>query len=64
MLFLNLKKKRIHPLIDLPYWSIYDFRINAVGGLRAVLDIFKMVVITSVLNNSDTWVEIDKYKTG
>ena len=39
---------------------INDFRINAIGGLKAGLDIFEMVVIPSVLNNSDTWMEIDK----
>ena len=33
---------------------IDDFRINAIGGLRAGLDIFEMVVIPSILNNSDT----------
>ena len=38
---------------------INDFRINAIGGLRAGLDIFEMVVIPSLLNNSDTWVELD-----
>ena len=38
---------------------INDFRINAIGGLKAGLDIFEMVVIPSVLNNSDTWMEID-----
>ena len=39
---------------------INDFRIDAIGGLKAGLDIFEMVVIPSVLNNSDTWVEIEK----
>ena len=38
---------------------INDFRINAIGGLKAGLDIFEMVVIPSVLNNSDTWMEIE-----
>ena len=38
---------------------INDFRINAIGGLRAGLDIFEMVVIPSVQNNSDTWMEMD-----
>ena len=32
---------------------INDFRINAIGGLRAGLDIFEMVVIPPFLNNSD-----------
>ena len=38
---------------------INDFRINAIGGLKAGLDIYEMVVIPSVLNNSDTWMEIE-----
>ena len=38
---------------------INDFRINAIGGLKAGLDIFELVVIPSLLNNSDTWVDID-----
>ena len=38
---------------------INDFRINAIGGLRAGLDIFEMVVVPSLLNNSDTWIDID-----
>jgi hypothetical protein len=39
---------------------ISDFRIDAIGGLKAGLDIFEMVVIPSVLNNSGMWVEIDR----
>ena len=32
---------------------INDFRLNTIGGLRAGLDIFEMVVVPSLLNNSD-----------
>ena len=39
---------------------ISDYRIDAIGGLKAGLDIFEMVIIPSVLNNSGMWVEIDK----
>ena len=38
---------------------INDFRINAIGGLKSGLDIFEMVVVPSILNNSDTWVQMD-----
>ena len=38
---------------------INDFRINAIGGLKAGLDIFEMVVVPSVINNSDNWVQMD-----
>ena len=36
-----------------------DFRIDAIGGLKAGLDIFELCVIPSLLNNSDMWVQID-----
>ena len=39
---------------------INDFKINAIGGLKAGLDIFEMVVVPSVLNNSDTWAGIER----
>ena len=38
---------------------INDFRIDAIGGLKAGLDIFELCVIPSLLNNSDMWVEIE-----
>ena len=38
---------------------INDYRINTIGGLKAGIEIFEMAVIPSVLNNADTWVDID-----
>jgi hypothetical protein len=38
---------------------INDFRIDAIGGLKAGLDIFELCIIPSLLNNSDMWVEIE-----
>ena len=37
-----------------------DFRIDSIGGLRVGLEIFELAIVPSLLNNSDTWVEIDK----
>ena len=42
---------------------INDFRIDAIGGLKAGLDIFELCVIPSLLNNSDMWVEIESAST-
>ena len=48
------------------FWTIIevssilnDFRIDAIGGLKAGLEIFELAIIPSLLNNSDTWVEMD-----
>jgi hypothetical protein len=38
---------------------INDFKIDAIGGLKAGLDIFELCIIPSLLNNSDMWVEIE-----
>ena len=37
-----------------------DFRIDSIGGLKVGLEIFELAIVPSLLNNSDTWVEIDK----
>ena len=42
---------------------INDFRIDAIEGLNAGLDIFELCVIPSLLNNSDMWVEIESAST-
>ena len=36
-----------------------DFRIDALGGLSAGLDIYKYALLPSLLNNADTWTGID-----
>ena len=36
-----------------------DFRIDAIAGLKAGLDIFELCVIPSLWNNSDIWVQMD-----
>ena len=38
---------------------IEDCRTNLVGGLTAGLEIWKLSIIPFLLNNSETWVEID-----
>ena len=38
---------------------IDDTRINTVGGLKAGLDIWEMAYLPSLLNNCQTWVEIE-----
>ena len=39
---------------------IEDCRTNLVGGLTAGLEIWELSIIPFLLNNSETWVEIDK----
>ena len=36
-----------------------DFRIDALGGLKAGLDIYEYALLPSLLYNSDTWTKID-----
>ena len=37
-----------------------DFRVDTIGGMKAGLDIFEMALLPSLLNNSDSWISIDK----
>ena len=39
---------------------IEDYRIHVVGGLKSGLDIWEMAIIPSLLNNAETWDEIDE----
>ena len=36
-----------------------DYRINSLGGLSAGLEILELALIPSLLNNAETWIEID-----
>ena len=38
---------------------IDDCRMNSVGGLSAGIEIWELAYLPKLLNNSDTWVEID-----
>ena len=39
---------------------LQDFRIDAVGGIKAGLAIYELALVPSLLNNADTWVDISK----
>ena len=39
---------------------IEDFRMQAVGGLEAAIDMYEGCIIPSLLSNCSTWLEIDK----
>ena len=36
---------------------IEDFRMHKLGGISSGLDIFKMALLPSLLNNSSTWID-------
>ena len=36
-----------------------DYRIDAIGGLSVGLEIFELAVIPSLLNNAETWTEMN-----
>ena len=38
---------------------IDDCRMNTVGGLSAGIDIWKLAYLPNLLNNSETWVDIE-----
>ena len=37
-----------------------DFRSNSLGGILVGLDLWELAVIPFLMNNSETWTEIDK----
>ena len=39
---------------------IDDFRVQTIGGTLAGLEIWELALIPSILNNCETWVEIDQ----
>ena len=51
---------RISPSITETRAIIEDCRVNTVGGLVAGLDIWELAIIPSLLNNSQTWVNIEQ----
>ena len=37
-----------------------DYRIDSIGGIIAGLEIFNLAIIPSLLNNAETWTEMNK----